>query len=225
MAEEKEQLHVRDMKLSDLDGVVEVHRNCFTSETSLFSALSPDVLKCYYAMYAEEPESYAAVLEEPASGRIAGFAFGTTKAGIKRRFLKRYYLKFTFSVLKGLFTNAAVWKSLFARLWGQRGLNLGGYDSVLADAGVPAPGGIEDVCLGIGVHSDFRGGGNAAKLIDYYVKRVFEKGAVRVRGGVLKSNIASMTFFQRRGWNFREISDEQVSVWIDRPKEQSAAQK
>ena len=218
MADGKEPLRVRDMKMSDLGGIAELHRSCFTSEISLFSALSPDVLKCYYAMYVEEPESHAAVLEEPVSGRIVGFVFGTTRAGIKRRFLKRYYLKFFWSVIKGLFTSRAIWKSLWSRLWGKSGLSLGGYDSLLADAGVPAPEGLEDVCMGIGVHSDYRGGGNAGKLLDYYVNRVFEKGAVRVRGGVLTSNIASMTFFKRRGWEFRRISDTQVSVWFDKPK-------
>lgn len=221
MSDVKEPSRVRDMSLSDLDGIAELHANCFNSEISLFSALSPDVLKCYYALYVEEPESHAAVLEDPVSGRIVGFAFGTTRTGIKRRFLKRYYVKFFWSVFKGLFTSRAVRKSLWSRLWGKSGLSLGGYDSNLAEAGVPAPDGLEDVCMGIGVHSDYRGGGNAAKLLDYYVNRVFEKGAVRVRGGVLISNIASMTFFKRRGWNFKEISDTQVSVWINRPKEDS----
>jgi ribosomal protein S18 acetylase RimI-like enzyme len=72
--------------------------------------------------------------------------------------------------------------------------------------------------MGIGVHSDFRGGGNAARLVDYYARRVFEKGAVRTRGAVLASNTASMNFFKRRGWEFRRISDTQVSIWLDRPK-------
>jgi GNAT superfamily N-acetyltransferase len=169
-------------------------------------------------MYVEEPESHAAVLEDPVSGRIVGLAFGTTRAGIKRRFLKRYYFKFFWSVIKGLFTSRAVWKSLWSRLWGKSGLSLGGYGSKLAKAGVPAPEGLEDVCMGIGVHSDYRGKGAAAKLLDYYVNRVFVKGAVRVRGGVLTSNIASMTFFKRRGWNFKEISDTQVSVWYNNTK-------
>jgi GNAT superfamily N-acetyltransferase len=221
MADGKESLRVRDMKLSDLDGVVELHRYCFTSEVSIFSALSPGVLKRYYAMFVEEPESYAAVLEEPASGRIVGFTFGTSKPGIRKRFLRRYYCRFFWSVIKGLFTDKSVWKSLWLRLWGKSSLNLGEYNPVLAVAGVPPPQGPEDLCMGIGVHSDYRGGGNAARLIDYYVTRVFEKGAVRIRGAVLTSNIASMTFFRRCGWNFKRISDAQVSIWIDRPEEGS----
>jgi GNAT superfamily N-acetyltransferase len=218
MADERESLRVRDMTLSDLDGIAELHKHCFTTDISIFSALSPDVLKRYYAMFVEEPESYAAVLEEPASGRIVGFAFGTCRPGIRKRFLQRYYFRFFWSVIKGLFTNKAVWKSLWSRLRGQSGLHLGEFDSALASAGVPPPQGQEDLCMGIGVHSDFRGGGNAARLIDYYAARVFEKGAVRTRGAVLTDNIASMNFFKRRGWEFRRISDTQVSVWFDRPK-------
>jgi GNAT superfamily N-acetyltransferase len=218
MADSREPLRVRDMTLSDLDGVAELHKHCFTSEISIFSALSPDVMKRYYAMFVEEPESYAAVLEEPASGRTVGLAFGTTRPGIQKRFLQRYYFRFLWGIIFGLFTNKAVWKSLWSRLRGKTGLHLGEYDSALANAGVPPPQGPGDLCMGLGVHSDYRGGGNAARLIDYYVTRVFEKGAVRTRGAVLTGNIASMTFFKRRGWEFKPVSDSQVSIWIDRPK-------
>jgi GNAT superfamily N-acetyltransferase len=219
MADSREPLRVRDMTLSDLDGIAELHKHCFTSEVSIFSALSPDVLKLYYGMFVEEPESFAALLEEPISGRIVGFIFGTGTPGIQKRFLQRYYFRFLWGIIFGLFTNKAVWKSLRTRLRGKTGLHLGEYDPALANAGVPPPDGQEDLCMGIGVHSDYRGGGNAARLIDYYVTRVFEKGAVRTRGAVLTSNIASMASFKHRGWEFRRISDTQVSIWIDRPKE------
>jgi ribosomal protein S18 acetylase RimI-like enzyme len=218
MADSREPLRVRDMTLSDLDGVAELHKHCFTSEISIFSALSPDVMKRYYAMFVEEPESYAAVLEEPASGRIVGFTFGTRRPGIQKRFLHRYYIRFLWSVIKGVFTGKAVWNSLLSRFRVKNRSRLGEYDSLLAKAGVPPPKGPEDLCMGIGVHRDFRSGGNAARLIDYYVTRMFEKGVVRVRGDTRINNIASMTFFKRRGWEFRQISDTQVSIWIDRPK-------
>ena len=218
MGNDKKTLIVRDITLGDLYGIAELHKHCFTSEISIFSALSPDVLKLYYGMFVEEPESFAAVLEEPISGRIVGFTFGTGRPGIRKRFLHRYYFRFLWGIISGLLTNKAVWKSLRARLRGKTGLSLGEYDSALANAGVPPPQGQEDLCMGIGVHSDYRGGGNAARLIDYYVTRVFEKGVVRTRGAVLANNIASMTFFKHRGWEFRRISDTQVSIWIDRPK-------
>jgi GNAT superfamily N-acetyltransferase len=214
-------LITRDMKMSDLYGVAELHKHCFKSDISIFSALNPEILKRYYGMFVEEPESFAAVLEEPASGSIVGFAFGTLKPGIQKRFLHRYYLIFLWNILKGIFTGKSMWKSLWSRLRKSNVSPLGNlreYDSQLANAGVPPPEGPEDLCMGIGVHRDFRGGGNAAKLLDYYIKRVFEKGAVRVRGAVLVSNTPSMTFFKNRGWEFRRISDAQVSIWLDRPK-------
>ena len=218
MGEDKKPLIVRDMKLDDLDGVVEVHKHCFSSDRSIFSALSPDILKRYYGMFVEEPESLAAVLEDPSSGRIAGFTFGTTRPGIQKRFLHRYYLRFLWGVIKGLLTSKAVWNAFLSRSKVRNRSRLEAYDSLLANAGVPPPEGLEDLCMGIGVHSDFRGGGNAARLIDYYVARAFEKGAVRVRGDVLYSNTASMTFFKHRGWEFKRINDTQASIWIDRPK-------
>ena len=211
-------LHVRDMRLGDLNDVASVHKNCFPSEISIFSALSPDVLKRYYAMFVEESESYAAVLEEPVSGRVVGFVFGTRRPGIQKRFLHRYYFRFLWSVIFGLFTSRAVWNSFRARLRGKTGLHLGEYDSALANAGVPPPEGTENLCMGIGVHRDYRGGGNAARLLNYYVSSVFEKGVVRIRGAVLTTNVASMILFKSCGWEFRQVSDTQMSVWINRPK-------
>jgi hypothetical protein len=45
MVEDRKPLQARDMTLSDLDLVAELHRHCFTSEISIFSALSPDVFQ------------------------------------------------------------------------------------------------------------------------------------------------------------------------------------
>jgi GNAT superfamily N-acetyltransferase len=221
MANDKESLRVRDMKMDDLDGVAELHKHCFSNETSIFSALSNDTLKRYYAMYVQEPESYAAVLEDTASGQIVGFTTGTSRPGIQKRFFKRYYFEFFSNVIKGLLTSKAVWKSLWSRFFKKNEINLGEYDSVLANAGVPAPKGVEDLCMVIGVHKDFRGRGNAARLLNYYVTKVFEKGAVRIRGAVLTRNIASMNFFKHQGWEIRPVSDTYVSIWIDRPENKS----
>jgi GNAT superfamily N-acetyltransferase len=221
MAENSDLSKARDMTLDDLDGVVKVHKDCFPSSVSIFTALDDSILKAYYAQFVKEPESYAAVLEELGSGLIIGVTFGTRKAGIQGRFLRAHRFKFILSVLKGLFTSRAVWSALWLRLRKTNSLPLGEYDSVLAAKGVPPPSGLEDLNMGIAVHSKFRGGGNAKKLIEYYTARVFEAGATRIRGAILTKNAASMIFFKRRGWKFKEISDTQVSVWIDRPSSNS----
>ncbi|MCK4782949.1 MAG: GNAT family N-acetyltransferase [Desulfobacteraceae bacterium] len=207
----------RDMALSDLSAVAELHRHCFSENVSLFSALSSDVLRHYYSLFVEEPESYAAVLEEPGTGRIIGVTFGTRKPGIRGRFVKRYYFKFLWNFFVGLFSRASLWKALWSRLRGIHSLSLGSYDCSLANAGVPPLRGPEDILMGIAVHRQFRGAGNAARLIEYYNTRVFARGALRIRTAILTSNIASMKFFKRLGWQFRELCSSQVSVWIDRP--------
>jgi len=216
MAEDKDLPKARDMTLDDLDGVVAVHKHCFPSSVSIFSALDDSILKAYYAQFVEEPESYAAVLEQPGSGLIIGVTFGTRKPGIQGRFLRAHWFKFLLSVLKGLSTSRAVWGALWSRLRKSNALLLEEYDSVLAAKGVPPPRGLEDLHMGIAVHSKFRGSGNAKRLIEYYMARVFEAGATRVRGAILTKNIASMIFFKHRGWSFKEILDTQVSVWLDR---------
>ena len=221
MAEDVDLPKARDMTLDDLDGVVEVHKDCFPVSVSIFSALDDNILKAYYSQFVKEPESYAAVLEEPGSGRVIGVTFGTRKPGIQGRFLRTHRFSFLLSVLKGLFTSKAVWSSLWSRLRKTNVLPLGEYDSVLAAKGVPPPSGLEDINMGIAVHSQFRGGGNAKRLIEYYTARMFEAGITRIRGAILTKNTPSMIFFKRRGWKFKEISDTQVSVWIDRTSSNS----
>ncbi|MFC1677029.1 GNAT family N-acetyltransferase [Planctomycetota bacterium] len=221
MAEDADLPKARDMTLDDLDGVVKVHRDCFPSSVSIFSALDDSILKAYYAQFVEESESYAAVLEQPGSGLIVGVTFGTRKPGIQGRFLHTHRFEFLLSVLKGLLTSKAMWGSLWSRLRKTNALPLGEYDSELAAKGVPVPQGVEDLNMGIAIHSKFRGGGNAKRLIEYYTARIFEIGATKIRGAILTKNIASMTFFKRHGWKFKEISDTQVSVWIDRPDSDS----
>jgi ribosomal protein S18 acetylase RimI-like enzyme len=221
MAETKRLPKPRDMTLGDLDGVAELHRHCFTGSISIFTVLSDDVLKRYYTQFIEEPESFAAILEEPGTGRIVGMTIGTFNPNIQRRFLQRYFFRFLWDVLRGLFVRTAVWKLLWRRLQKKDSMLLGGYDSILAAAGVPAPKGPEALHMLIGVHKQFRGGGNAQRLIEYHTKRMFEHGATRVRSAVLLSNLRSLNFFRRVGWNIKEVSSTYMSVWIDRPNSDS----
>ena len=84
----------RDLTLNDLDSVAELHRHCFSDSVSIFSLLGRNILKHFYAQLVEEPKSFAAVLEEPGSGRIVGVAFGTHKPGIQGRFLYYFLIYF-----------------------------------------------------------------------------------------------------------------------------------
>ena len=208
---------VRDMTIEDLDGVVHVQRDCFPPSLSILSALDDSVIRAYYGQFLKEAGSYAAVLEEPDSGLIIGVTCGTRKPGIKKRFLIAYWPKFLWSIVIGLVTSKQVWKSLLYRAKKQNHLSLGRYDSKLSKQGVPAPRGTEDINVCIAVHSEFRGGGNAKKLIEFYMNRIFDMGVTRIRGAILSGNVASLKFFRRQGWEVKQISDTQCSVWIDGP--------
>lgn len=211
----------RKMRLSDLDHMPCLHRNCFPASISIFTALSNDITKHYYAQALEEPECVATVLEEPDSGRIIGLAFGTTRPGFQRRFLRHHFIQFCWSLLKGLFVSPSLWKSLWSRLRKKTSPSLGEYDSVLADAGVPAPKGMEAFFTLVGVHPQWRGGGNAERLVKYFTTQMFQAGAARIRGAIRPNNLASLILHKRLSWNITKISPEEVCVWIDRPDSDS----
>lgn len=211
----------RNMKSSDLAQIAELHRNCFAPSISIFSALSDDILKCYYKQVLEEPECVATVLEELGSGRLIGLAFGTTKPSIQKRFLHRHFIRLCWSIFKGFFTSASVRKLVWIRLRRKTGPSLGEYDSALADAGVPAPKGTEAFFTLVGVHKQWRGGGNAERLVRYFTNQMFQAGTVRIRGAIHPDNLASLILHKRLGFNIKKISAEEISVWIERPNSSS----
>ena len=103
----------------------------------------------------------------------------------------------------------------------EHSLYLGKYDSALEAAGVTRPRGPEALHMFIGVHADYRGSGNAGRLLEYYCQRTFKAGASQIRSAVLLSNRASMRFFEKMGWNITKTSDKQVSVWTNQPDSSS----
>ncbi len=208
----------RNMTISDLDQIAELHRNCFPPSISIFSALSDDISKCYYEQILEELECIATVLEEPVSDRLVGLAFGTMKPGLQSRFLRHHFFRFCWSISKGFFASAVVRNLLKRRLQKRSGPTLVEYNSILSVAGVPAPDGPEAYFTLVGVHPQWRGKGNAERLVKFFTAQMFEAGAARIRGAIHSDNLASLILHKRLGWNIKKISDKDISVWIDRPK-------
>jgi len=221
MADMTKQPIVRDMTLDDVDGVVEVHRHCFPASVSIFSVLSRSIVKRYYELFVKEPESLAAVLLEPGTERVGGFAAGTLKPGIQKRFAVRYCLPLCWGVLLGCLTSAAVRKMVFARVRDIPKMFTEKKGNKFAEAEGSPPDGPIGFFMPIAIHPDFRGGGNAVKLAEYLTNKFFERGVARVRGGgITIDNIASRRLFEQKlGWNSKVISNKWVAVWIDRPDE------
>jgi hypothetical protein len=153
------------MRLEDLDDVASVHKNCFPD--SIFSSLDDELVKCFYSQAVEEPQSYAAVLEDPANRRVVGFAIGTTKVGYRKRLLLRHPIRICWSLSKGLFTGIAIWQAVWGRLLDMRKLLSEKPGAVDSASDVPPAKGTEVLFMPIAVHTDYRGGGNAARLADY----------------------------------------------------------
>jgi len=218
MTQMTEQLRVRDMTLDDVDGVVEVHRHCFPASISIFSVLNRIIVKRYYELFVKEPESLGAVLVEPGTGRVGGFAAGTLKPGIQKRFAVRYCIPLCWDVLLGCLKSAAVRRVVFAHLKAVPEMLKKEKGKKFAEAEGSPPDGSIGFFMPIAVHPDFRGGGNAVRLADYLTNKLFERGVARVRGGgITTDNIASRKLFEERlGWNSKVISDKWIAVWVDR---------
>lgn len=211
----------REMTLSDLDTIAELHRNCFPDSISVFSALSNGIIKGFYTQILQEPENYVVVLEEVGTGRLVGIAFGTRKLGIQRRFLKRHFVQFIATFIARAFVSSAIWKYVWNNLLRKKGLHLRAYDSVLEQAGVPLPKGTEVFFMLVGVHPQWRGGRNAERIVKFFTTQIFKTGVTRIRGAIRPDNLASLILHKRLGWNIKKISAGEISVWIDRPSSSS----
>lgn len=204
----------RDITTEDINGVIDVHRNCFPAELSIFSVLSYDVVRLYYSEFVE-PENYGAVAEDTRNGRIAGFAIGTFKPDFHSRFAKKYLFVFCWNIFKGLFVSSTVRKvtfSLFVKAISK--LFTKNVDPINTD-NIPSANGPVGIFMPIAIHSDYRGGGNAVRLANYFTKRMFDKGMVRVRGRIAEDNIASLKLFRKLGWSEKRVSKHWYKVWID----------
>ncbi|HIJ70832.1 MAG TPA: GNAT family N-acetyltransferase [Planctomycetes bacterium] len=218
MIEMTGQLRVREMTLDDVDGVVDVHRCCFPASVSIFSVLDRRIVKRYYELFVKESESLGAVLVEPCTGRIGGFAAGTLKPGVQRRFVLHNFFPLCWYVFFGCLTSATIRKVVFSHIKSIPAMFKEKKAKRFAGAEGSSPDGPVGFFMPIAVHPDFRGGGNAIRLANYLTSQFFERGVARVRGGgITTGNIASRKLFaERLGWNSKVISDKWIAVWIDR---------
>ncbi len=204
----------RDMTLEDLDAIAVLHRSCFPGTISIFTTLDDDLLKRYYALVIEEPESFATVLEDPISGDLVGLAIGTMKPGLQRRFVQHHFLRFFGGIFRAILVNPLVRKAVRERFKYIKRFLRGKRKSELADLG-PVPDGPEAFFTLVGMHTRWRGGGNAERLVEYFTTQVFNAGVVRIRGAVGPDNLASLIMHKRLGWHAQKISDDEIAVWID----------
>lgn len=207
----------RNMTLDDLDSIAELHRNCFPGSISIFSPLNDSILKYYYAQAVEEAESFAAVLEDPRSGSIVGLAIASIKPGFHRRFLRRHFFLFCRSILSAFLVNPVARKAVWERLKYIKRLLRGKFDTELVDLGAPPKKGPEAYFLNVGIHSQWRGGGNAERLVKYFATQMRKKGVTRIRGSVPLDNLPSLILYKCLGWNTKKISADEVCVWVDFP--------
>ena len=216
-AQQSRVLQVRDMRLEDLNDVASVHKYCFPN--SIFSLLDDSLVKCFYGQAIEEPYSYAVVLEDTGNRRIAGFAIGTMRDGFRKRLIKRHPFVCFFSIIKGLLTNAAIWRAVIKRLLSIKKTLSEKPKVKVVGPDIPPAKGPEAVFMPIAVHTDYRGNRNANRLAEHFTRKLFDAGAARVRGRIASDNVASVILFKSLGWQYRRTCEGWFTTWLDRPEQ------
>ncbi|MDH3208560.1 MAG: GNAT family N-acetyltransferase [Gemmatimonadota bacterium] len=204
------------MASRDLDGVATLHRQCFAGSGSFLSVLGHDIVKRSYEYAMADADTVVVVLEDPSSGGVIGWAAATSRLGFTRRFVLSHPVRFGLSLLKGLLTDPEVRSETWEKVRRTRRVTEGA-ESELPGAGRPSADGPEAFFLVIGVHEEWRGGGNAPRLIEYLSERMWERDFARLRGFVSTSNLASLILYKNLGWSMQRGPGDQVFVWTDRP--------
>lgn len=215
MTDTKDIPRPRTMTLSDLWAVVEIHKKCFPASLSIFTALGDDTLHLFYRQAVEEDYSVATVLEEPNSGQVIAFAIGTMRPGFRLRLVRHHLIWFCICVARGLFTSSDVRK----RMWNyvgflKRPLRRKSRPPSTDPGRAPR---LEGNYMTAAVHPQWRRRGNATRILDYFVNRMFDAGSYRVRARVRTDNLPSLAMHKRLGWHIEKLSEEYVTVWKDRP--------
>jgi predicted ATP-grasp superfamily ATP-dependent carboligase/ribosomal protein S18 acetylase RimI-like enzyme len=206
------------MCIEDIDAVVDIHRRCFSDQVSLFSVLHPKLAWHLYAQYVEEKDSLGVVLVDETLGFVAGYAAGTLKPGIQRRFLKRHWFLVGWYLLLGIAVHPSLIGRVVRALFKKERFEEYRRHPELFETTYPA--GPVGYFMPIAVHPDYRGGGNAVRVARALMEEFFKRGVVRIRGNKIDiHNLASQKLFvDKLGWNSVVIENESVVVWVDKPE-------
>lgn len=210
----------RDMTLADLPAIVELHKVCFSGY--FLTGLGDGVVRRFYQHAIDDPKSFACVLEVTSTTTLVGLAVGTLDPAFHSQLMRRNLSPFVYSVLRGIITRPEVRKGVAHRLGFVKRLFRAHADRGLADAGIPPPAaGPEARFLDVAVHPNWRGGGHAERLVDFFAARIFAAGAGRLGGSVRPENLASLILYKRLNWNVEKTTPRRVDVWIDRERLQA----
>jgi len=204
----------RLLRRTDAAEVARLHRVVFPD--TFFTGLGERFLRHYYEQVAEGFQTLCAVLEDPASGHLVGFALGTMEPGFYARVVRTGPFTTAWGLVAGLFRSRAVWKGILRSLRSVRRLFHAVDVAGASEAGIEPPDGPLMRYTYLGVHPDFRGRGNAKRLVAYFAEQAFGRGAARVAGTIVGSNRASQNLHKRLGWNMRTFKDQTCYIWLDK---------
>jgi len=214
MSDEANVPRPRLLRRTDAAEVARLHRALFPE--TFFAGLGERFLRHFYEQVAEGSKTLCAVLEDPVSGHVVGFALGTMEPGFYARVVRTGPFTTAWALLAGLFRSRAVWKGMVRSLRLVRRLFHAVDVAGALEEGIEPPDGPLVRYTYLAVHPDFRHRGNAQRLVTHFAEQAFRRGAARVAGTIVASNVASQNLHKRLGWNMRTLKDQTCYIWLDR---------
>ena len=154
------------------------------------------------------------VLEDIESHRITGLVFATFNPNYRRKMVMNHPLLFISRIIWGFLTSSKIRKEVFHRLLPDN--NSAKTSNSNLHTQLPPCDGPKAYYFLVGLHEDYRGGGHADNLVNYFVKRLFETGASRIWGKIDVTNPASLILHKRTGFKVKKISTRKFIIWLDR---------
>ena len=214
MVEQKSSPLIRALTDQDAPGFAHAYMECFPDD--FFTGLGGGFLKHYCRQLANDPLSVTSVLEDPQTGQIIGLAVGSMNLGLYSRVITRGPVTTFISVMVGIFKSSAVRKGVIRAIRSIKRVirteNVVGTDH----EEIPPITGKTARFIVVGVCQNWRGGGNAERLVRHFTDQIFALGADRVTGIVHVTNPASLILWKRLGWHLCRTTPSQYLIYVDK---------
>ena len=194
-------MQIRKVNLSDLDKIVNVHKQCF--KNSFSTQLGNKLLKKFYETYLNQnPDLFFAAEEET----IVGFCMGylCTDANLTKRLIKNNLVLFTLRcLLLTVIFNKQMWGKLFS-IFKKKNND---FEIINKEFSAVKQHQVADL-LSICVVDTFRGKGASSALVDVFFEKLKEKGFSYCILSVDPENSRAISFYKKKGFTIYKKSKE-----------------
>ncbi len=165
---------------------VSCHADAMAHE--VIALLGPRFMRAHHRFYIDQPDGICLVALDDQTGRVAGLVMGGG-SHLRRRFLRKYALRFGLLVLWKALTSPAVRARIRLAVRGKKQCDC-----------PPEPSESWAVLLWLGTHPDFRRRGVGRALAEAFGNESARRGYKKARLTVAVDNAPAIELYKKAGW-------------------------